>query len=247
MSQSSLGDVLDESHRREIRPYPGHTGPKTYRTDRWWALPLVTSVVLLGFVVYGTWVAFQNANYYADPYVSPFYSSCLSYHCGAVPGSHGAPQLGWFGTWWIVTPAVIILIFPFGLRLMCFYYRKAYYRSRWQAPPACGVPEPHRRYAGETRFPLVLQNVHRYFPYAALVFNVILTWDAIIAFNWGGRFGMGLGRLVLCANAAMCGLACGVVTMAIAMAFLLASQALQAARAAKLPPSPRLPFGFSPS
>jgi hypothetical protein len=29
-----------------------------------------------------------------------------------VPGSHTAPHLGWFGTWWIVTPAVISLIFP---------------------------------------------------------------------------------------------------------------------------------------
>jgi len=28
------------------------------------------------------------------PCISPFYSPCLSFHCGAVPGSHGVPHLG---------------------------------------------------------------------------------------------------------------------------------------------------------
>jgi len=43
-------------------------------------------------------------------------------------------------------------------------------------PAACAVPEPRRRYTGETRFPLLGQNLHRYFLYAALAFNVILSW-----------------------------------------------------------------------
>src|SRR5262249_59356704 len=42
-------------------------------------------------------------------------------------------------------------------------YRKAYYRAFWRAPAACAVREPHAKYTGETRFPLILQNVHRYF------------------------------------------------------------------------------------
>jgi hypothetical protein len=46
-------------------------------------------------------------------------------------------------------------------------------------------------------------------------------------------------------DAALWGLACGVVTMAIALALLLASQALQAASAAELH-GPHLSFGFSP-
>ncbi len=178
-------------------------GAATLRTDPWWGYPLATFAVLFGFVVYATYAAIANRDYYADPYLSPFYSPCLSTHCGAVPGSHGAPHLGWFGTWWIVTPAVIVLIFPLGLRLTCYYYRKAYYRSWWLSPPACAVPDRHRRYTGETRFPLILQNVHRYFLYAALAFNVILTWDAVIAFDFDGRFGMGLGTLVLVINAAL--------------------------------------------
>ena len=96
-------------------------------------------------------------------------------------------------------------MFPLGFRLTCYYYRKAYYRSFWLSPPACAVAEPHRRYTGETRFPLIFQNVHRYFFYAGLVFNVILTYDAVLAFRdetgaWGH---MGLGTLVLLANAVL--------------------------------------------
>ena len=56
-------------------------------------------------------------------------------------------------------------------RLTCYYYRKAYYRSFWLSPPACAVPEPHAKYTGETRFPLILQNSHRYFFYAAVVLS----------------------------------------------------------------------------
>jgi len=62
---------------------------------------------------------------------------------------------------WPWSPALLILAFPLGLRLTCYDYRKAYYRSFWQSPPACTVAEPHKRYTGETRFPLILQNVHR--------------------------------------------------------------------------------------
>jgi hypothetical protein len=65
------------------------------------------------------------------------------------------------------------------------------------------VPEPRRRYTGETRFPLLSQNVHRYFFYAALVFNLILTWDAVAAFDFGGHIGIGVGTVVLVVNAVL--------------------------------------------
>jgi hypothetical protein len=42
-----------------------------------------------------------------------------------------------------------VLPFLLGFRLTCYYYRKAYYRSAWQSPPACVVAEPHGRYTGE--------------------------------------------------------------------------------------------------
>jgi hypothetical protein len=89
--------------------------------------------------------------------------------------------------------------------MTCYYYRKSYYRSFWMSPPACAVAEPHKKYTGETRFPLIIQNSHRYFFYAGLVLNVILTYDAIISYrNEAGDWGhMSVGSLVLTLSAAM--------------------------------------------
>ena len=89
---------------------------RTLRRDRWWLQPVLTEIGLFAFVVYSTWVTFLNADYYAAPYISPFYSPCLSSAAGRCPARRQAPHLGWFGTWWLVTPAVIILIFPLGFR-----------------------------------------------------------------------------------------------------------------------------------
>ncbi|MDX3578984.1 hypothetical protein [Streptomyces sp. FL07-04A] len=169
------------------------------RTDRWWLAPGATAAGLLAFVVYSTWRAFANADYYAAPYVSPFYSPCLAENCDTM--RHG-PNAELFGAWWGISPAIIILIFPLGFRLTCYYYRKAYYRGFWASPPACAVAEPHRKYTGETRFPLILQNIHRYFFYAAIVVAGILTYDTVLAFRdehyaWGH---MGLGTLVFLLN-----------------------------------------------
>ena len=112
------------------------------------------------FIVYSTFRAFQNAHYFAEPYISPFYSPCITTACEG----DTFPKLFTGPSW--ISPALYILIFPLGFRLTCYYYRKAYYRSFWLSPPACAVAEPHRRYTGETRFPLIVQNVHRYFFYA---------------------------------------------------------------------------------
>src|ERR1044072_3274870 len=118
------------------------------RTDRWWLAPAVTAAGLFAFVVYSTWRAFAGDDYYAEPYVSPFYSPCVAQNC--VPMKGGA---NWeiFGAWWGLSPALLILIFPLGFRLTCYYYRKAYYRGFWASPPACAVAEPRANYTGETR------------------------------------------------------------------------------------------------
>lgn len=171
---------------------------RTLRRDRWWVSPAVTAVALTAFIVYATWAALQNADYYHAPYISPFYSPCVATICRS-------PKLGIIGPWWRLSPALLILIFPLGFRMTCYYYRKAYYRAFWRSPPACAVAEPHRRYTGETRAPLVLQNVHRYFFYAGMVFNVILTYDAVVSFRnshlqWGH---MGLGTVILVVNASL--------------------------------------------
>ena len=177
----------------------------TLRKDRWWAQPLVTATVLVAFIAYSTWAAFQNANYYVRPYLSPFYSPCLAARCGyARAGSTitHPPMVGLFGPWWVISPAIIVLVVPLGFRLTCYYYRKAYYRSLLLSPPACAVREPRRRYTGESRLPLILQNAHRWFFYLGLLFNGILTWDAIEAFHWPNGWGhMGFGTLMLVLNA----------------------------------------------
>jgi hypothetical protein len=170
---------------------------KTLRQDNWWVPPLTTFVVFVAFVVYSTWRAFSGHNYYASPYLSPFYSPCLTDSCTAGSSDFGQPF-----SWWQLSPALLVLIFPLGFRMTCYYYRKAYYRAFWLSPPACAVAEPHGSYTGETRLPLILQNIHRYFLYAAVLVALVLTYDTVIAFrdaqgNWGH---MGLGTLVLLVN-----------------------------------------------
>ena len=90
---------------------------------------------------------------------------------------------------------------PLGFRLTCYYYRKAYYRAFFLDPPACAVGEPaNRKYRGETTFPFILQNVHRYFLYLAILFLVFLWHDAIKGFFFDGQFGIGVGSLILLIN-----------------------------------------------
>lgn len=57
-----------------------------------------------------------------------------------------------------------------------------------------------RRYSGETKFPFILQNLHRYFLYLAILFLVFLWHDVVLAFRWDGHFGIGVGTLVLLLN-----------------------------------------------
>jgi len=163
---------------------------RTLRTDKWWLQPLVTFGVLMSFVVYATFRAFEGANYYKDHLISPFYSPCLSEACLPEATIFGFTPVSAQIFNFALSPALIILIFPLGFRMTCYYYRKSYYRSFWMSPPACGVAEPHKKYTGETRFPLIIQNSHRYFFYAGLLLNVILTYDAVISFkNPEGEWG----------------------------------------------------------
>ena len=175
---------------------------RTLRTDKWWLQPAITFGVLISFVIYATFRAFENKYYFAEPLVSPFYSPCLSTSCIEGSSLLGQPfNNEYFGIG--ISPALFILIFPLGFRMTCYYYRKAYFRSFWFSPPACAVAEPHKSYSGETRFPLIINNLHRYFFYFGLVFNVLLTIDAFLAFrNPEGQWGhMSLGTVVLLLNA----------------------------------------------
>ena len=180
----------------------------TMRRDAWWIAPLATFMGLTGFVVYSTWAALQGKHYHWGPYLSPFYA----------PEIWGDSPHAWFGpkpTWWPslapFSPALLILPFPGLFRFTCYYYRGAYYKSHWADPPSCAVAEPRQRYLGEQGLPLILQNIHRYFLYAALAFIGILSHDVWKALWFpdpatGARgFGLGLGTLVLGVNVVLLG------------------------------------------
>ncbi len=181
---------------------------ETMRRDSWWIQPLVVFVLLSAFLVYATWAAFQNAHYQYGNYLSPFYSPLL----------FGDSADSWFGpkpSWWPgllpFSPALIILPFPAGFRVTCYYYRGAYYKAFWSDPLSCTVGEPRKGYRGERSFPLIIQNIHRYFLYFALIFLVFLSRDVWHALwftdpNTGAQhFGIGLGTLILAANVILLG------------------------------------------
>jgi hypothetical protein len=194
------------SQAQSIGGHPEALGA-TLRTDRWWVEPAITVAVLGLFGLYATWAAFQGAHYYAAPYLSPLYSPVLFADpaaAGAVPLSHAI--FGAWPAWWPdalpASPAFVILMFPGAFRFTCYYYRKAYYRAFAGSPPGCAVvpfAKSRRAYQGETAW-LLFQNLHRYAMYFALLFLPILLWDAAHAFVKDGRFGIGVGTVVLTVN-----------------------------------------------
>ena len=162
----------------------------TERTDRWWVEPLITGSGLLIFVIYSTlsgllgdrW-AFETEHHLL---LSPFFEPLIT--------------PGWLPSW--VSPALLILWVPIGFRTTCYYYRRTYYRAYFLSPPACSVREPAGSYSGEGTFPLIIQNIHRYFMYAAVAFVPVLWYGAIKSFHLPGEgFGIGLGSIILTLNA----------------------------------------------
>jgi hypothetical protein len=191
---------LTASRRSPLNP---QSFGRTERRDAWWLQPLVVAAGLGGFIVYATWAALQNAHYHLGGYLSPFYS----------PEFFGDSPHSWFGalpTWWPRwlpwSPAILILWAPAGFRVTCYSSRGAYYKALWADPPACAVGEPRAGYRGEASFPLILQNVHRYFLYLALLVLVALAHDVWKAMwftdpaTGRAQFGIGLGTLVLATN-----------------------------------------------
>jgi MFS family permease len=199
----------------------------TERRDVWWLGPLLTIAGLSAFLIYGTWAAWQGdyfeirqdrsnfsqaENLAVAPYLSPFFAPLIYDPQSEHAWIRADLRPAWLPRWFPFSSAFLILAFPGLFRLTCYYYRKAYYRSFWADPPACAVGEPRKSYWGENRLPLILQNSHRYFMYFALVFLVLLAWDALVAFWWptdragnllpdhGHQFGLGLGTLIMVAN-----------------------------------------------
>jgi hypothetical protein len=183
----------------------------TSRIDLWWLQPLAVFLGLGAFVVYSTWAAFQGNYYHYEGafganYLSPFYSPEI---LGSSPHAIW-PVPEWIPDWVPFSPAFLILWAPAGFRFTCYYYRGAYYKAFWADPPNCAVGEPRKKYLGEHSFPLILQNVHRYFFYLAMVFIVILSYDAWKGFwftNEAGEthFAIRVGSLVLLVNVILLG------------------------------------------
>ncbi|HXH19761.1 MAG TPA: hypothetical protein VNJ07_11830, partial [Chitinophagales bacterium] len=186
------------------------------RTDTWWLESVLVVSVLLTFIVYSSWAAWQGEYYWWSAgvegfggYLSPFYSPPLFIDAsmpGAAPLSHA-----WLGEWpsWLkaiwppflpASPAWLILIFPLSFRFTCYYYRGAYYKAFAATPPACAVGGiPQKPYKGETGL-LIFQNLHRFALYFAIIFIFILSYDAVLSFFRGGQFGVGVGSIVLLLN-----------------------------------------------
>jgi len=177
------------------------------RPDAWWVQPSLTFLALSAFVIYATWAAFQGAHYHyagnGANYLSPFYSPELF---GDATHSWFGAKPGWWPGWLPFSPALLILPFPGLFRFTCYYYRGAYYKAFWADPPSCAVGEPRKGYWGEQSFPLILQNVHRYFMYIAVIFLVMLSYDVWKALWWpdpatgGVTFGIGVGTILLALN-----------------------------------------------
>lgn len=176
----------------------------TSRRDTWAIYPIVQGILFTfcaGYLTFSgiLWGPLFGPQYVeVDGYLSPLFSPLLVF-----------PDMP---TW--LSPGLLILWIPIGFRATCYYYRKAYYRAFFLDPVACAVGEPRHGYKGETRFPFILQNVHRFFMYAAVAFIFILAYDVWLATRWpvngvlangamaeGPReFGVGVGTLVLAVN-----------------------------------------------
>jgi hypothetical protein len=169
--------AISESATRPARQVVRHP----YSSLPNWLYPTFVVVALCAFVVYAGWVVFFQREGYFAPYLSPFDSPLVK--VDSIP------------------PGIWVAWAPFAFRLTCYYYRKAYFRSFLWHPRSCAVGEPTRgRYRGETAFPWILNNFHRFAFYATVVQVAFLWFDAIVAFDFGGRFGIGFGSVLMLIN-----------------------------------------------
>jgi hypothetical protein len=189
----------------------------TTRPDTWWVQPLLVFLGFSAFIVYSTWAAFHplydgKCAYWfggnliggdGANYLSPFFSPEL---WGSSPHALFGKQPGWWPGWLPFSPALLILWMPGGFRFTCYYYRGAYYKAFWADPINCAVGEPRKKYLGEKSFPLIMQNIHRYFLYIAIGFILLLSYDAWLgmwfteAATGAKHFGIGVGTLVMVLN-----------------------------------------------
>ena len=157
----------------------------TLRRDKWWVEPALVASILTAFGIYATISAvLMQTHFEVGPYLSPLYEPIIK------------------PSWWPFSPAILILWAPLGFRGTCYYYRGAYYKAMFANPPACSVTGyTNKNFQGEARFPFSVMNWHRFFLFFALVLNVFLWMGAIKSFRYEGQWGIGLGSVILTANA----------------------------------------------
>ena len=161
------------------------------RSDNWWLLPVLQFSALIVFIIYSMWAVLldvDNVKVTDTHYVSPYFS----------PEIH----LSWWPAGW--SPGLMLIWAPLGFRATCYYARKVYYRAFFADPPACAVGEMriiHDKFKGETKFPLIMNNFHRYFFYMAFILAVIHLINFFRTFSFGPEgateFGIGIGGLLL--------------------------------------------------
>ena len=178
------------------------------RTDAWWLQPAATAAGLILLFGYLTFRAFHPVHVWWEPYISPAVAppvfTAADGPAGSVPVDHA-----WFGafpSWWPAfipqSPAFVLPWLAIVFRVTCYYYRGAYYKAAFLTPPTCAVRGLSRRYRGETAI-LLFQNLHRYALYAGLFLLVALWWEALAAFFRHGRFGVGVGTIMMIVNATL--------------------------------------------
>ncbi|MCA9822567.1 MAG: succinate dehydrogenase [Dehalococcoidia bacterium] len=174
-----MAQAVASPHRRGFR--------STLRTDAWWFEPVLVFISLSVFFGWLTVSIFLDQwAFEIGPYLSPIYEPKFFEAHGNI----------------LISPALIVLIGPVPFRATCYYYRRAYYRSYFLSPPACAVGDVAPSYKGESRFPLIIQNVHRFAMYMALVFIPILWIGAVKGFHDADEgWGIGLGSIFLVVNA----------------------------------------------
>ena len=183
---------------------PHGTGAfSTQRRDLWWVEPTLIFVILTGFVAWATFRIFEgndmatrffevdNGNYhylspFGTPDLTPFVPSFLA----------DLPVVGVFFT----NPAFLILPIPAGFRFTCYYYRKSYYRAFVARPAACGVEAVKGvKYRGEKGL-MIVQNLHRYFLYLAIIVTGFLLYDAIRGIVTPHGLYFGIGNVLMLVN-----------------------------------------------
>jgi hypothetical protein len=164
----------------------------TDRVDKWWIEPFWMATALALAMVYTALrvLVWDGGIHYDDHRVtSPIFSPDILHML------HISNHPGWMNS------AMLILWIPFGFRGTCYYMRRVYHRTFFQNPTGCMVAKPELNYSigykGE-RGLFVINNIHRYMLYLAIIILSIKFYDVVLTTDFGGGTrGISIGTLIL--------------------------------------------------